>query len=388
MKNLDSFLNWFYEMNPHCKSIDCTPPENMFLPIGQEYRIVNHVLGWTEISDEQIYHDAPIVDGIIYIVLFDLMCPYDKHDNIFYVIDQTSTKFFELDRIQAIVENLELEGAIVLVNGYISSFLADKLKIHYPTIVLKNWSYVLYKDSEEMQIQTFTSDVKCNLISLLAGRPDVHRFWIANKLKRFNADQVKISEKPNAYDSETWNRLLHEFTGITLEYIENKNMIIDVPGYNTDNKFDRSIFEFTKSGAVSVVTETVFFYPTPWLTGRTLIPLSCARPFILTAPPHTLEFLRSLGFKTFDRWWDESYDTIEDPKLRMLKIFEVIDYVASLSATTLKNILDQMSSILNHNKEMVKKIHEKQIVNLNDRTADSQTYPDVVKWIEQDPPNI
>ena len=369
MKDLNSFLDWFNEMNPHCKSIDCPLPENVFLPDGLEYRIVYHVLGWTDITDEQIYHDAPIVDGMIYMVLFDLMCPYDKQNNVFYVTDRSSIKFFELDRIQTIVENLGLDGAIVLVNGHVNSFLADKLKIHYPKIVLKNWSYVLYKDSEEMQIQAFTSDFKCNLISLLAGRPDVHRYWIANKLKRFNSDQVNISEKPNAYNSETWNRLLHEFTGVTLEHIENKNIIVDVPGYNTDNKFDQSIFEFTKSGAVSVVTETVFFYPTPWLTGRTLIPLSCARPFILIAPPHTLEFLRSLGFRTFDRWWDESYDNIEDPKSRMLKIFETVDYIASLSSSNLKNILDQMSSTLNHNKEMIKKIHEKQtsFLNINNR---------------------
>jgi hypothetical protein len=367
IKKLDDFLRWFYEMNPTFSSIDCSEPENVLMPDGHQYRMIYHCLGWTDLTDDQIYDGAPIFDGLLHIALFDLMCPYDESANVFYVTNEASTKFFELDRVQKIIDHLELNGAVVLINGYMSDALMDKLKKDYPEIVLKHFSYVLYKDSDEMQIQPFSLNFTCNIVSLLAGRPDIHRYWALNELKKLNADQVNISEKSDAYISDTWTKLLYQYTNETVNPIENKDIVVEVPGYNTDNKFDPAIFEFIKSGAVTVVTESVFFYPTSWLTGRTLIPLSCARPFVLIAPPHTLSFLHHLGFRTFSDWWDESYDTIVDPKQRMLKIFDLVRKISIMSKQEVRSMLREMEDTLEHNKSLVKSISSNQLASLDQK---------------------
>ena len=36
------------------------------------------------------------------------------------------------------------------------------------------------------------------------------------------------------------------------------------------------------------------------------------KPFVINGDKGTLKYLHSIGFKTFDKWWDESYDEIKD----------------------------------------------------------------------------
>ena len=56
-----------------------------------------------------------------------------------------------------------------------------------------------------------------------------------------------------------------------------------------------------------------------------------------------------MGFKTFDQFWDESYDDCYDHEERMRKILKVIDYVDQKSIEELRLIYEQMTDILEHN---------------------------------------
>jgi hypothetical protein len=79
-------------------------------------------------------------------------------------------------------------------------------------------------------------------------------------------------------------------------------------------------------------------------------------PFILVAPPHTLSYLKTFGFKTFSNWWDESYDSEEDHYKRIIKIFDLIDYINLKSLDELKIIYAEMFDVLEHNKEILKNL--------------------------------
>ena len=52
------------------------------------------------------------------------------------------------------------------------------------------------------------------------------------------------------------------------------------------------------------------------------------RMFIMFAPQHTLRFIKSLGFDTFDSIIDESYDDIADPRERFDRAFDQVEYLA------------------------------------------------------------
>lgn len=120
---------------------------------------------------------------------------------------------------------------------------------------------------------------------------------------------------------------------------------IIIPGeYNYEklNEFYADIF-------VDVVTESRFAQPTGNYSEKTLQPMLFKKPFILAAPPKTIEYIKSMGFKTFDQFWDESYDDCYDHEERMSKILKVIDYVDQKSIEELRLIYEQMTDILEHN---------------------------------------
>ena len=99
----------------------------------------------------------------------------------------------------------------------------------------------------------------------------------------------------------------------------------------------------------AIVTETRYAQPISNFSEKTLKPICYRIPFVLVAPPYTLVALKSLGYKTFDRWWDESYDLEEDHTLRMKKIFKVVDFISSLSAQQIADMYNDMKDTLDYN---------------------------------------
>ena len=69
-------------------------------------------------------------------------------------------------------------------------------------------------------------------------------------------------------------------------------------------------------------------------------------PFIVVGQPYTLKALKSLGYKTFNHMWNESYDLIIEPSDRMKKIQQLI---LNLSKRDVKKLISQNYEILEHN---------------------------------------
>lgn len=102
-----------------------------------------------------------------------------------------------------------------------------------------------------------------------------------------------------------------------------------------------------------IVNETKFGQPFGYFSEKTINSMACLRPFVIVAPPYSLKYLKALGFKTFDQWWDESYDLIEDHEQRLLAIFKVIDYIESKSLEELKTMYLEMEEVLEHNRKQI-----------------------------------
>lgn len=98
-----------------------------------------------------------------------------------------------------------------------------------------------------------------------------------------------------------------------------------------------------------VVTETVFYYEKLHLTEKIFKPIVARRPFILVAAPGNLAYLKSYGFKTFDKWIDESYDLETDHEKRISMIVAELDKLCKLSESDLQAMYEEMQSILDFN---------------------------------------
>ena len=114
-----------------------------------------------------------------------------------------------------------------------------------------------------------------------------------------------------------------------------------------------------------IINETRFAQPTGNFSEKTIDAINYRKPFILVAPPKTLEYLKKFGFKTFDKYWSEDYDQIENHTDRMVEIFRIIDFINSKKLDELNDIYRDMLDVLDHNRSILKSLPEKDIV-IND----------------------
>jgi hypothetical protein len=102
---------------------------------------------------------------------------------------------------------------------------------------------------------------------------------------------------------------------------------------------------------IEVVLETLFDDLRVHLTEKILRPIACAQPFILVSPPASLQYLKDYGFLTYDTVWDESYDNITDPALRLQNIIELMKTIANWDPKTKMQKMIQARAIAEHNKK-------------------------------------
>jgi len=88
-------------------------------------------------------------------------------------------------------------------------------------------------------------------------------------------------------------------------------------------------------------------------------PIKHLNPFVIAGTSGTLDVLKSLGFKTFDKWWDESYDTEYDPDIKTEKLNNLFLELSSWSHDKWCNTLDEMGTILTQNYYNYYRIHTK-----------------------------
>jgi hypothetical protein len=74
----------------------------------------------------------------------------------------------------------------------------------------------------------------------------------------------------------------------------------------------------------SVVTETIFTYPYSFRTEKIWKPIAIGHPWIAVANEGFYRDIKNLGFRTFDKLIDESFDNITDNLDRLQRIKDVI----------------------------------------------------------------
>ena len=110
---------------------------------------------------------------------------------------------------------------------------------------------------------------------------------------------------------------------------------------------------YYQTSLISVVTETNFDNNDIFNTEKIFKPMVHRHPFILVGPYKTLEHLKNMGYKTFSDFWDESYDDIEDPFERLLKIVEICKDIQGWDDIKKKQFFYKSMLITSHNYELL-----------------------------------
>ena len=108
-----------------------------------------------------------------------------------------------------------------------------------------------------------------------------------------------------------------------------------------------------KSSYISLVTETFFYEDDYIITEKVYKPIIHYHPFIVLGSPYTLKHMRSIGFKTFGDYWDESYDEEENNDKRFEKVFNLLMKFDKMPIEELHKLYIDMIPTLKYNYELI-----------------------------------
>ena len=115
------------------------------------------------------------------------------------------------------------------------------------------------------------------------------------------------------------------------------------------NRISNNLSNYYTDSFVDIINETRFGQPTANFSEKVFQAIQYQKPFIVVGPPKTLEYIRSLGFRTFSEFWDESYDDNYHHGERLAKIFMLIDDILKLSLDEARSMYEKMHPIIEHN---------------------------------------
>jgi hypothetical protein len=114
------------------------------------------------------------------------------------------------------------------------------------------------------------------------------------------------------------------------------------------NEYENSYF--------TIVSETNVEPYYCFITEKTTKPIMNLHPFVILGNPQTLHVLKSYGFKTFNNWWDESYDNEFNFKKRAKMILSIVNDLCNKSKEEMDNLLLEMTDVLIYNKNLLHKL--------------------------------
>lgn len=154
---------------------------------------------------------------------------------------------------------------------------------------------------------------------------------------------------------------------------------ISIANPSTENNDRMRLSEIYSESFVDIVCETRFAQPTALISEKTIQAIQYLTPFVLVAPPHTLRCVKEFGFRTFDKWWDESYDSETSHVKRLDKIISVIDFIDGLSESEMIQMYGEMRKTLLHNIGVLKKLAKYVYY-----PKYNPTNPELVQWLPTD----
>lgn len=128
-------------------------------------------------------------------------------------------------------------------------------------------------------------------------------------------------------------------------------LVLDTDDFNGlhPTNVDETIAGLYDNSLVHIISETNFFTPIIHQTEKTLKPIANLQPFIMLGSPASLKSIKDMGFKTFDKFWDESYDNEYDDNIRLIKITELCKTISEWSPERKIAFTHEVKEIVDYN---------------------------------------
>ena len=172
------------------------------------------------------------------------------------------------------------------------------------------------------------SDHRLLFFMMIVKRNLIDKFYMSMAAAQPEADRTfKTNAEYLIYRHNTY--------GLTNEDIDSCNsllpLVLDNDNFNQypmETAVD-PVEKFYKNSLINIINETYFFNNIIHITEKTYKPIAFLQPFILLGAAGSLQHIKDMGFKTFDEFWDESYDTEIDDPIRFTKIVNIVEEISN-----------------------------------------------------------
>lgn len=125
---------------------------------------------------------------------------------------------------------------------------------------------------------------------------------------------------------DQWQHVMHtgfeKFLQSPVDH-ETTDQIYSKTGYNNHVKnYETYLVPMYRDSFVEIINETIFFQPAGLITEKTLQTILGCNFMIMLGVPHSVKYLRDMGFDMFDDVVNHAYDHEQEPLNRLVKAIE------------------------------------------------------------------
>lgn len=221
------------------------------------------------------------------------------------------------------------------------------------------WSMWLLKMSQHpIETTKWNGD---KLFSCFFGRPSVSRLGLISHLMKHKERCLMRLLFQNGTEDDRLRWELTKLFSWDVEAATNILQNLEQIEISTDNAYNlqtgfydfyNPIHRLYDDTLIDIVSEATLLGDSFYPTEKVARVIRHKRPFIAMTNKNYLAYLRQIGFRTFNEFWDESYDAFEG-KERYFKILELIDNLLQLSGSELDRMYSGMTEILEHNHNLL-----------------------------------
>jgi len=210
------------------------------------------------------------------------------------------------------------------------------------------WSTKDFYISNPQILAQLNSTSKTHYFDVLLGRQKSHRDIV---FENINHNKNIVTYFPTTQDLDLRNYGHSEFVWpieilpkpeheipFTVQEVLVNNQIVSLSQIIPVEIYNKTHFSF--------VAETVPANEWAFFTEKIVKPILARRLFIVAAGKHYLKNLRRLGFKTFNKVIDESYDGIDDTETRVKMACKQAEYLTTLDPN---EVTHHIQSVVEHN---------------------------------------
>ena len=239
----------------------------------------------------------------------------------------------------------------------------------HPRIVSRPYRHIFYNnlfeytkgvylecDVEKKKTQQATYHFICMMYRDAVPRMLINTLFHTNNLTNNLISHNRFIPKVDDSDKKKFNLVMSAFSAtdgfdfsafLKYGFLRHKlDSIVDKP--RATHSYDLHT-RLSSQCCFEIIMETSVSHNNMFITEKTIKSFLSKNVFIIIGNPHSLTWLKSLGFRTFSDIIDESYDNEKVFFKRFMLAFEEIKKLCSLDVITLKNKITCMNEVVEHN---------------------------------------